>query len=103
MESKIQKSLIRKNIKNHYKLVCVHVQFSKTFRTYLGKGTIYNFINSIIQEKKYCNHVMKRHFHKVLVMTKEDNEHFKNSTKYWICDNDYIDTDVKVRDHCHIS
>ena len=36
-------------------------------------------------------------------MTKEDNENFKNSTKCWICDNDYIDNDVKVRDHCHIS
>ena len=36
-------------------------------------------------------------------MTKEENEDFKNSTKCWICDNNYIDGDVKVRDHCHIS
>ena len=36
-------------------------------------------------------------------MTKEDNEDFENSTKCWICDNDYIDSDVKVRDHCHIT
>ena len=28
-------------------------------------------------------------------MTKEDNEDFENSTKCWICDNNYIDTDVK--------
>ena len=35
-------------------------------------------------------------------MTKGDNENFKSSTKCWICDNDYIDTDVKVRDYCHI-
>ena len=27
----------------------------------------------------------------------------KNSTKCWICDNDYVDNDVKVRDHCHNS
>ena len=26
-----------------------------------------------------------------------------NSTKCWIRDNGYIDTDVKVRYHCHIS
>ena len=26
----------------------------------------------------------------------------KNSAKCWICDNDYVDNDVKVRDHCHI-
>ena len=35
-------------------------------------------------------------------MTKEDNEDFKNSTKCWICDNDYVDNDLKVRDHCYI-
>ena len=34
-------------------------------------------------------------------MTKEDNESFKKSTKCWICDDGYIDTDVKIRDHCH--
>ena len=27
----------------------------------------------------------------------------KNSIKYWIFENNYIDTDVKVRDHCHIT
>ena len=36
-------------------------------------------------------------------MTKEDNENFKNYTKCWICDNEYADNDVKVRDHCHIT
>ena len=42
---------------------------------------------------------MKKHFNKEFVMTKEDNEDFENSTKCWIFDNDYIDGDVKVRDH----
>ena len=36
-------------------------------------------------------------------MTKKDIEDLENSTKCWICDNDYIDNDVKVRDHCHIT
>ena len=45
----------------------------------------------------------EKHFNKDAVMAKEDNENFKNSTKCWICDNDYIDNDVKVRDHCHIT
>ena len=36
-------------------------------------------------------------------MTKEDNEDFKNSSKCSIRDNDFIDTDVKVRDHCPIT
>ena len=35
-------------------------------------------------------------------MNKEDNENFKNSYKFWICDNHYVDDAVKVRNHCHI-
>ena len=31
------------------------------------------------------------------------NEDFKNSTKCWICDNDYVDNIVKERYHCHIT
>ena len=46
---------------------------------------------------------MKKHFKKQLVMTTECNENFKNSTKNQICDNDYLDNNVKVRDHCHIT
>ena len=36
-------------------------------------------------------------------MTKKGDEDFENSTKCWICDNDYVDGNVKVRDHCHIT
>ena len=36
-------------------------------------------------------------------MTKEENEDFKNFTKCQICDNYYIDNDVKIRDHCDIT
>ena len=39
--------------------------------------------------------MMKKHFNKQLVMTKEDNEDFENSNKCWICDNDYIDVNDK--------
>ena len=46
---------------------------------------------------------MKKYFNTELVMIEEDNDNFKNSTKCQIYDNDYIDHDVKVRDHCHIN
>ena len=42
----------------------------------------------MIKESKYCREVMKKYFNKELVMTKEDNEDFENSNKYWICGND---------------
>ena len=86
-----------------YKLVCVDDKFSKDFKTYFGEDAVYNFIDSMIEESKYCSQVMKNHFNKELVMAREDNGNFKNSAKYWICDNDFVDNDVKVRDHCHIT
>ena len=70
---------------------------------YLDKDAVHNFINNITDESKYCSEVMKKHFNKELVMTKEDNEDFENSSKCWICNNDYVDNDVKVRDYCHIT
>ena len=36
-------------------------------------------------------------------MTKGDNEDFQNSIKCWIFDIDYIDNDVKVRYHSHVT
>ena len=109
MKSKIQKGLIQKKYQKHiaysygYKLLCVDDKFIKPFKTYLGQNAVCNFINNMIEESKYCNDVMNKLFNKKPVMTKQDNEDFKNSIKYWVCDNDCIDTDLKVRDHCHIN
>ena len=75
-------------------LVCVDDKISNPFKTYLWKDAVYNFINNMIEESIYCSDVMKKHFHKELVMTEEDNENFKNSDKCWICDNDYVHNDV---------
>ena len=46
---------------------------------------------------------MKNHLNKEIVTTKEDNEEFENSITCWVCDKYYTDTDVKVRDHCHVT
>ena len=78
-------------------------KFSKPFKSYVGEDCVYNFSNSMIEESKYCSNVMKKHFNKELVMNKKYKEDFEKSTKCWICDNDYIDNDAKVRDRCHIT
>ena len=67
---------------------------SKDFKTYLGSDTVYNSIDSMIEERKYCIDMMKRHFNKELAMIKEENEDFQNYTKCGIC-NIYF-TIVKV-------
>ena len=45
----------------------------------------------------------KKTFDKELVMTEKDDEGLESSTHCWICDDNYVDSDVKVRDHYHIS
>ena len=74
MESKIYKSLIQTNNNKKiipcsfsYKSVCVDKKFNKPFKTYLGEDAVYNFINSMIGENKYCSDMMKIHFKKELV------------------------------------
>ena len=57
----------------------------------------------MIEEIKFRIDVLKKKINKELTMTKEDDEDFENSTKCWIFDNAYVDSDVKVRDHCHMT
>ena len=70
-----------------YKLICVDDKFSKF---------------SIMEDSKYCIDIMKKHFNKEL-MNQKDNEDFKDPIKCWICNNAFVEGDVKVRDHCHIT
>ena len=86
-----------------YKLVCVDDKFSKPLKSYIGEDAVYNFIDSMIEEIKYCCENIVVHSHIELIMTKKDNEDLENSNECWICDNDYIDNGFKVRDHCHIT
>ena len=60
------------------KLVCVDDKFSKPFKSYLGKDTVYNLISSMIEKSKYCSDVMKNHFNKEPMMAKKYNEDFEN-------------------------
>ena len=45
--------------------------------------------------------MIKEHFNKEIVMTKNDNQDFENSAKCWTFDNAYVDGDVKIRDHIY--
>ena len=37
-----------------YKLVCVDNKFSNPFKIYLGEYVVYNFLNNMMEESKYC-------------------------------------------------
>ena len=75
----------------------------KSFKSYIGGDIVYNFVNSMIGKSKYCTDIMEKRFKKELIMSKNDDAVFQNSTKCWICDNVYVDGDFNVKDHCHIT
>ena len=103
--SKVQKSYTNKYQKHigcsyGFKLICVDDKFSKP---YFGEDSVYKFVNSMIKERKSCKELIKKHFNKGLLITKKKMIMFWKPTNCWICDNDYVDNDVKVRDHCDIT
>ena len=52
----------------------------------------------MVKESKYCSPVMKKHFNKELVITKEDDQNVESSTKRWVYDSDF-----RIRDHFHVT
>ena len=84
-----------------YKIICVDDQFSKPFKSHLGQDAFHKFITNMAEESKYCKRVMKEHFNNQLIMTKDDGKNFESSTKGWICDNNFVEVDLQIRDHCH--
>ena len=60
-------------------------------------------MENMLSEIEYCKNVVKKHFNKPLVLTEDDEMHFKLMDKCHICGEKYTDKDVRIRDHCHIT
>ena len=62
----MEKNVKETNTKKHQKHIAFShdYNFSNLFKTYFSKDVVYNFINNTIEENKYCNEVMKKHFNK---------------------------------------
>ena len=87
-----------------YKVVCCYDdKYSKYTSIYRGENTVYKFMEKMLEEVEYCKTVIKKHFNKPLVMTEDDEQHFKTMDGCHICGEKYTEKDVRVRDHCHIT
>ena len=60
-------------------------------------------MEAMLEEVKYCKNTIKTKFDKPLKMTKEDEEKFQQADECHICNKKYNETDVRVREHCHIT
>ena len=87
-----------------YKVVCCYDdKYSKPIQSYRGENAVYKFMEKMLEEVEYCKAVIKKQFNKPLVMTENDEMCFKLMDKCHICNKEYTDKDVRVRDHCHIT
>ena len=60
-------------------------------------------MEAMLEEVKYCKKTMKKCFNKPSKMTNDDVDKFEKATKCHICDKEYTEKDIRVRDHCHIT
>ncbi|KAL9963656.1 hypothetical protein ACROYT_G027183 [Oculina patagonica] len=87
-----------------YKVVCCYDdKYTKPAQIYRGEKAVYKFMEKMLDEVDYCKKVMRKHFNKPLKMTKYDEEEFQKAKACHICDKQYTDDDIRVRDHCHIT
>ena len=87
-----------------YKVVCCYDdKYSKPLQIYRGEKSTYKFMNAMLDEVKYCRNIMKNHFNKDMVLTKENKKDFKKADVCHICNKKYVEKDIRVRDHCHIT
>ena len=87
-----------------YKVVCCYDdKYSKPVQIYRGEKAVYKFMEKMLEEVKYCKKVMKTFFNKPLKMTKDNEDEFQKAKACHICDIEYTDKDIRVRDHCHIT
>ena len=84
-----------------HKLVCVDNKFSKPIVVSRGENADYKFIEAILKEYEYFIKIMKKPFNNNLIMTEKEEENFRLSNKYWICEK--LVEDEKVRDHSQIT
>ena len=87
-----------------YKVVCCYDdKYTKPVQIYRGEKAVYKFMEAMLDEVKYCKKVMKKYFNKPLRMTKDNEKEFQKADKCHICEKKYNKTDVRVRDHCHVT
>ena len=87
-----------------YKVVCCYDdKYTKPATIYRGEKAVYEFLEDMLEEVKYCKNVIKKEFNKPLRMTKDDEEKFKKANECHICNKKYTNEDIRVRDHCHIT
>ena len=87
-----------------YRVVCCYDDaYSEPVQIYRGEDSIKTFMEQMLSEVQYCQKIISTKFNKPLQMTDEDEQQFKAAEECHICGKKYKETDIRVRNHCHIT
>ena len=87
-----------------YKIVCQYDdKYSKPYKGYRGENAVYKLIENLLEEQKEIKKIIKQNFNKEMIISKKEQNDFKNAKSYHICNKEYNNEDVPVRDHCHVT
>ena len=67
--------------------------------SYTGEDAAQKFVEMLEEDIKIIANIPE----KKMIFEKEENERFEKETKCWMCNEEFNDEDVKVRDHCHFT
>ena len=78
--------------------------YSKPTKIYRGPDAVYKLIENLLEEQKEIKKIIKQNFNKVMIISKKKEQNdFKNAKSCHICNKEYNNEDVPVRDHCHVT
>ena len=91
--------LYQKHISNSIgaKLVCIDDKFTLPTKSFSGSNSIYEFIEWVFEQQKYCNKIINKKFNKKLKMAIEDENNYQNLQNCCICNQKIIKDKDKVR------
>ena len=84
-----------------YQLVCSDPTYSKPPVLYRGPNVVENFIRSLLDEEAYISGIMSINY--PLRMSEEDERQFEEASVCHICEKQFDEESVKVRDHDHLT
>ena len=71
--------------------------FKPKIVSYTGEHAAQKFVEMLEKDIKIITNIPE----KKMIFRKKERERFENENKCWICNGEFNDKDVKVRDHCH--
>ena len=74
-----------------YKVVCCYDdKYSKPVQIYRGENAVHKFMEKMLKEVEWCKKMKYNHFNKDMILTKDDEQNFKNADKCYNYNYNYL-------------